>query len=119
MTTTVRLNLERETETNSFYRKVISTTKTQQLVLMSLEPGVEIGDEVHDDTTQFVRIEAGKCSAVVGGNRYLLKAGDAIVVPEGVRHNFYCSRQSTESVKLYTIYSPPHHAPGTTQKHKC
>lgn len=108
-------NLEQLTIRNKNYRKVISTTKQEQLVLMSLNPGEEIGMEIHPHTTQFVRIETGKGIAIVGGKRYTLKDGDAVMVPANTYHNFIAT---TEPIKLYTIYAPPHHPPHQVQRYK-
>lgn len=107
-------NIERATLHNNYYRKVVATTAQLQLVLMSLPDGVEIGDEVHPTTTQFIRVESGTGVAYVSGKRYNLKDGDAIVIPPNSRHNI----KSTHNLKLYTIYSPPEHAPNTLERTK-
>ena len=107
-------NIERETVTNSAYRKVIFTTPNLQLVLMSIPVGEEIGMESHPHTTQFIRIEEGLGVAYVSGHRYNLKAGDAIIVPPRTRHNV----KATTILKLYTIYSPPVHSLGTIERVK-
>ena len=111
----VKINLERETLINENYRKVISTTNNQQLVLMSLTPGVEIGEEVHPTTTQFIRVEGGNAVVTLDGTNYKLRDGDAAVIPPGIRHNIRCAKTAEHSLKLYTIYSPPEHPPGTVQ----
>ena len=82
-----RVNLERVTVANKYYRKVLNTTQHQQLVLMSLLPLEEIGMEIHPDTTQFIRIEHGHALAVIGGKRFYLKDGDAVVIPSQKWHN--------------------------------
>ena len=110
-------NIETLTLSNNYYRKVIDTTKTLQLVLMSLRPGEEIGEEVHKNITQFFRIENGHGLAVVGGCKYRLKDGDFVVVPPGTKHNIV-NTSHTEDLKLYTIYSPPHHPPDTKEYYK-
>lgn len=101
----MKLNLEKDTKSNNFYRKVIETTPQIQLVLMSLEPGIEIGREKHTHTTQFIRVESGKGVAYIGNERFNLKDGDAVVIPPNVYHNI----KATTELKLYTIYSPPEH----------
>jgi len=112
-------NIEDLTERNKLYRKVIHTNEKQQLVLMSLLPLQEIGMEVHPHTSQFIRVEAGNGVAEINGHRYLLKDGDAVVIPPGSYHNI-TNTSKKEELKLYTIYSPPHHPPDTKQrvKHK-
>lgn len=108
------LALEKATINNDNYRKVIKTTKTMQLVLMSLNAGEDIPVEVHPKTTQFIRIEKGKVIVKVDNKRNLLKDGDSIIIPPGSEH--YVKAIGKESVKLYTIYSPPEHRDGLTQK---
>jgi quercetin dioxygenase-like cupin family protein len=113
-----KFNLEKLTLANNNYRKVINTTPNMQLVLMSLKPGVEIGSEIHPKTSQFIRVEGGKCVAEFGGKKYSLKDGDSIVIPPNTKHNIWCSKSSKEDAKLYTIYTPPEHKPGTIQIEK-
>lgn len=110
-------NIEKLTISNNYYRKVICTTKTLQLVLMSLSPKEEIGAEVHKDVTQFFRVEKGHGVAIIKGKRYNLKDGDSIVVPGGTKHNII-NTSSSEDLKLYTIYAPPEHPPNTKEKIK-
>lgn len=114
----VKHNLEKITVANKNYRKVIETTSTMQLVLMSLDPGVEIGMESHHGTTQFFRVESGTARAEVGKKKFTLKDGDSLIVPPSTRHNVWCPKTSKKPCKLYTIYSPPQHAPGTIHKTK-
>jgi len=113
-----KFDLETLTIKNNNYRKVINTTTNMQVVLMSLEPGVEIGAELHPKTTQFIRVEKGRCVAEFGGKKYLLKDGDAIVVPPNTEHNIWCPKTSMENVKLYTIYTPPEHKHGLVEINK-
>jgi len=107
-------NIENLTLENNFYRKVIFTTPTQQLVLMSLEPNQEIGSEVHEHTTQFIRIEKGECDAIINDKKIMLKDNDAIVISPNTKHNII-NTSNINKVKLYTIYSPPEHPPNTIQ----
>lgn len=102
--------IERTTEENGDFRRVLYTGKHLQLVLMSLAPGEAIGEEVHKDTDQFFRIEAGKGVLVIDGKSSDINEGDAIVVPAGARHNV--TNTSQKPMKLYTLYSPPHHRDG-------
>ena len=110
------LDIERATRANTNYRYVVSTSKESQLVLMSLPPGEEIGMEVHDDNTQFIRVESGHGLAVLGADSYVLRDGIALFVPSGTRHNVI--NTGSEPLKLYTLYSPPHHPDGLVEKEK-
>ena len=110
-------NLERLTLDNNWYRKVLSTNSTQQLVLMALPPRTEIGTEVHPETSQFIRIEGGHGVAWVNTQKFLLKDGDALIIPPGSLHNII-NTSPDSPLRLYTIYSPPHHPPGTVHKVK-
>lgn len=108
-------DIEKLTCENQHYRRVIFTTKEQQLVLMRLRPREEIGLERHPRTSQFLRIEEGTGSAVIGKRRYRLQPGSALLVPASIWHNVVAGR---EGLALYTIYSPPHHPKGTRQLRK-
>jgi mannose-6-phosphate isomerase-like protein (cupin superfamily) len=101
-------NIEKLTLENNAYRKVINTTIHQQLVLMSLNPREEIGMEIHPKTTQFIRIEKGRAIAIIDNKAYDLKSGDFLMIPPNKYHNII-NKSSKKSLKLYTIYSPPHH----------
>lgn len=104
-------NIDQLTKANNNFRQVLYTGKHSQLVLMSLEPGTDIGMEVHADNDQFFRFEAGTGKVIIDGNEYDVADGSAIVVPAGANHNVINTSQ-TESLKLYTIYSPAHHKDG-------
>jgi mannose-6-phosphate isomerase-like protein (cupin superfamily) len=104
-------NIEKATLENENFRKVLYTAKHSQLVLMSLKPKEEIGMEVHPDNDQFFRIEKGRGKCIIDGNEYELEDGAAIVVPAGAEHNVI-NTSEIEELKLYTIYSPPHHKDG-------
>ncbi len=110
-------DIEEKTLKNNYFREVLFTAKNSQLVVMSLNPGEDIGEEVHDDVDQFLRIEAGVGKAVLNGKEYPLKDGSAIVVPVGTLHNII-NTSSKEKLKIYTIYSPPHHKDKTIHKTK-
>lgn len=103
-------NIEKLVLENENFRKVVYTGKFSQLVLMTLKPGEEIGEEVHDGD-QFFRFEKGMGNVVIDGVSHEVKDGSAVVVPAGAKHNVINSSGS-ESLKLYTIYSPPHHRDG-------
>src|SRR3989344_3830490 len=83
--------------------------------VVAQEPGDEIGMEVHDDGDQFFRFEKGDCKVVINEVEYTVGDGDAVVVPAGAQHNVV-NTSSTESLKLYTIYTPPHHKDGVVRK---
>jgi len=101
-------NIEKDTLKNKNFRKVLYTGVHSQLVLMSLAPREEIGEEVHGENDQFLRFEAGRGRVEIDGNKYTVKDGDAVIVPAGAKHNVI-NTSRTEDLKLYTIYSPPHH----------
>lgn len=102
------INIEKETLENKNFRKVLYTGKHSQLVVMTLKPGEEIGEEVHLENDQFFRFEQGQGKVLIDDNEYLVKDGDVIIVPAGARHNVI-NMSLEEELKLYTIYSPPHH----------
>lgn len=110
-------NIEKISEENSFFRQVLYTSQHQQLVVMCLLPNEEIGMEVHEITDQFIRIEAGEGKAILNGEERLIKEGDAIIIPAGTQHNVV-NTSANMKLRLYTIYSPPHHKDLTVHKTK-
>lgn len=110
-------NIEKATLENANFRKVLYTSKHSQLVLMSLRPSEEIGMEVHMENDQFFRFEKGQGKCIIDGNEYEVTDGSAIVVPAGAQHNVI-NLSSADSLKLYTIYSPPHHQDGVVRATK-
>jgi mannose-6-phosphate isomerase-like protein (cupin superfamily) len=111
-------DIEKLTEKNKYFRQVLYTGKYAQLVVMSLLPGEEIGNEVHHSVDQFFRIEEGEVKFVFNGKEeHVVHAGDAVIVPAGTFHNVI-NNSSKESLKLYTLYSPPNHPDGTVHKTK-
>jgi mannose-6-phosphate isomerase-like protein (cupin superfamily) len=109
-------NIETLTLDNNDYRRVLYTAKNSQLVLMSLEPGEEIGEETHH-LDQFLRFESGHGKAVLDGVEHEVSDGFCVVVPAGTKHNFI-NTSTSEKLKLYTIYSPPEHLDGIIRKTK-
>ena len=109
-------NLEQLTEQNTFFRQVLFTGQHTQLVVMCLQPGEEIGMEVHPNVDQFFRIEVGEGKVVMNGEETVFGAGFGIVVPAGTEHNVV--NTGTEPLKLYTLYSPPNHPDGTIHRTK-
>lgn len=108
--------IEEQTVKNKSFRKVIYTSAYSQLVLMSLKPGEAIGMENHGND-QFFRFESGVGQVVIDGNKYSVKDGSAVVVPAGAKHNVI-NTSKVDDLKLYTIYSPPHHHKGVELKTK-
>lgn len=115
--TTFLQNIERLTLDNIYFRNVLHTTQHVQLVLMSINPGEDIGMEVHEIVDQFLRIEAGEGKVILDGQERAIKSGDAIIVPAGTHHNII-NTSGDKPLKLYTIYSPPHHKDKTIHKTK-
>lgn len=107
-----KVNIEEETLGNDYFRKVLYTGHHLQLVLMSIEPGEDIGAEIHVNNDQFFRFESGTGKCIIDTMEYDVKEGDAIVVPAGARHNVINTDDKT-TLKLYTIYGPPNHLDGT------
>ncbi|MCR4280193.1 MAG: cupin domain-containing protein [Candidatus Komeilibacteria bacterium] len=99
-------NIEKSSIANENFRQVEYTAPYSQVVLMSLKPGEDIGDEVHG-TDQFFRFEAGQGKLLIDDHEYEVADGDAAVVPAGAKHNVV--NTGSEALKLYTIYCPPHH----------
>lgn len=110
-------NINQLTKENDNFRKVLYTAKNSQLVLMALRPGEEIGEEVHNNLDQFIRIEEGEGKAVLDGAEYEVKDDWAIVVPSGAKHNII-NISADKPLKLYTIYSPPNHRDGVIHQTK-
>ena len=103
------VNLEKVTLENTDFRRVLYTAPHSQLVLMSILPNEDIGEEMHT-LDQFIRIERGEGKAILNGKEHVVKADDGIVIPAGTRHNVINTGSS--DMKLYTVYSPPEHVDG-------
>ena len=110
-------DIEQETLANTFFRKVLFTGAHTQLVLMCLQPNEDIGMEVHQTVDQFFRFEKGHGKVVINGEETMVKDGSAVVVPAGSEHNII-NTSETETLQLYTLYSPPNHPEGTVHKTK-
>jgi mannose-6-phosphate isomerase-like protein (cupin superfamily) len=111
------VDIEKKTLANNYFRKVLFTGKHAQLVVMSLKPGEEIGNEVHAKVDQFFRVEQGRALFIFKGKKIVARNGDAVIVPAGTYHNVV-NDAKTVRLKLYTLYSPPNHADGTVHKTK-
>lgn len=109
-------DIEKLTEENQDFRRVLYTGKNLQLVLMTLQPGEEIGEEVHEDRDQFFRIEEGSGVVDIDGVENAVEDDIAVIVPAGARHNV--RNTGDEPLQLYTIYGPPEHQDGVVQATK-
>ncbi|MCL5109261.1 MAG: cupin domain-containing protein [Chloroflexi bacterium] len=110
-------NIENKTQENNFFRQVLYTAPHSQLVVMTLQPGEEIGMETHKNGDQFIRVESGEGEAILDGEHHPLSDGVAVVIPAGTAHDIVNTSRSAP-MRLYTVYSPPEHAPGTVHKTK-
>jgi mannose-6-phosphate isomerase-like protein (cupin superfamily) len=109
-------DIEELTTENKDFRRVLYTGHNLQLVLMAIPPGQEIGEEVHDDRDQFFRFEEGEGEVWIDGVCNKVKDDDAVIVPQGARHNVVNS--GSKPLLFYTIYGPPEHVDGTVHKTK-
>ena len=109
-------DVEALTVGNTHFRRVLYTGRNLQLVLMTLQPGEEIGAEVHDDRDQFFRVERGRGTVWIDGVRTEVADDDAIIVPAGALHNV--ANTGDAPLHLYTLYGPPEHVEGTLHRTK-
>lgn len=109
-------DIEKDTLANDAFRKVLYTARHLQLVLMTLQPGEEIGAEIHAENDQFFRFEAGSGKCLIDDHEYAVSDGTAIIVPAGARHNVI--NTGSEPLKMYTLYAPPHHKDGIIRNTK-
>ena len=109
-------DIEKQTTDNGDFRRVLYTGKNLQLVLMTLQPGDEIGSEVHEDRDQFFRFEEGEGVVVIDGKENAVADGTGVIVPAGARHNVI--NRGSAPLKLYTLYGPPEHKDGVVQSTK-
>ncbi len=110
-------NVNQDSLESEAFRRVLWTGDNSQLVLMSLKPGEEIGEEVHEDIDQLLFFSAGSGKAVLEGQELQFKAGQAVAVPAGTKHNFI-NDSTSDTVKLFTVYSPAEHPDGTVHQTK-
>jgi mannose-6-phosphate isomerase-like protein (cupin superfamily) len=108
-------NIEEITIANNNFRQVLFTSQHQQLVVMSIKPKGDIGTEIHEIVDQFLRIEQGNGELILDGEKLEVRDGDAFIVPAGVEHNVV-NTSEIEDLKIYTVYSPPHHKDGVVHK---
>jgi mannose-6-phosphate isomerase-like protein (cupin superfamily) len=116
MTGPINVDILARARGNPYFREVISTGPHAQVVVMSIPPAGEIGEEVHADVDQVLIFVEGEGIAVLDGVRSPVTAGRLVHVPAGTRHNFV--NAGSIDLKLYTIYAPPQHAPGTVHRTK-
>lgn len=109
-------NIEQRTVENDNFRQVLYTGKHLQLVVMTLPPGCDIGEEVHDDRDQFFRFEEGKGVVDIDGVENPVEDDFAVIVPAGARHNV--RNTGSEPLRLYTVYGPPEHLDGVVHETK-
>lgn len=110
-------NIEHDTRSNEAFRRVLFTAERMQLVLMTLQPGDNIGMETHDDGDQFFRVESGEGEAILDGAHHALVDGVVVVIPAGIEHDIV-NTSSSAPLRVYTIYTPPEHPDGTVHDDK-
>jgi mannose-6-phosphate isomerase-like protein (cupin superfamily) len=109
-------NIIEKTKGNTYFREVLATGPHSQLVVMCIPPNGEIGEEVHQDVDQILMLITGQGAAVLDGQRNFVRPGELVLVPAGTRHNIV--NTGTLDLRLFTVYSPPEHAPGTIHRTK-
>jgi len=112
-----KINIENATVANTNFRRVLYTGEKSQLVLMTLQPGEETGLEIHEENDQFFRFESGTGKVVINEETYEVGDGDAVIVPAGAQHNVV-NLSDSETLNLYTLYSPAHHEDQTVHETK-
>lgn len=110
------INIEKASLENENFRTVLYTAKSSQLVVMSLKPKEDIGEEIHH-LDQFIRCEAGVGKTILNGVEHDFRDGFAVVIPAGVKHNII-NTSATKMMKLYTVYAPPNHRDGVVHETK-
>jgi mannose-6-phosphate isomerase-like protein (cupin superfamily) len=109
-------DIEDLTKGNDDFRRVLYTGENLQLVLMAIQPGEDIGAEVHEDHDQFFRVVEGQGEVEIDGVRSSISDGFAVIVPAGARHNVI--NTGDRPLRLYTLYSPPEHRDGVVAHRK-
>ncbi len=110
-------NIIKDTQENTYFRRVLFTGKNSQLVVMSIPPGGEVGAEVHKYTEQTLFFLSGKGEGELDGKKFPIGPGDVVAVVPGTEHNFW-NTSTTEDLKIYTVYAPPNHIDGRIHKTK-
>jgi mannose-6-phosphate isomerase-like protein (cupin superfamily) len=109
-------DIERLTIDNEDFRRVLYTGQHLQLVVMTLQSGEEIGEEVHEDRDQFFRFEEGEGAVFIDGRENRVMEDFAVIVPSGCRHNV--RNTGSGPLRFYTIYGPPEHKDRVVQRSK-
>jgi mannose-6-phosphate isomerase-like protein (cupin superfamily) len=110
------IDLDRLVRENDDFRRELATAEHSQVVLMTIPVGEEIGEEVHEGIDQLLVFVEGQAEAVLEGQSSRVRSGQAVLVPAGTRHNFV--NAGDVPLRLYTVYAPPEHAPGTVHRTK-
>jgi mannose-6-phosphate isomerase-like protein (cupin superfamily) len=110
------VDIVKRAKANSYFREVLATGPHSQVVVMSIPPGGDIGEEVHDDVDQTLVFVQGEGQAILDGEKSAVSVDRLVHVPAGTRHNFV--NTGKVDLRLYTIYAPPEHKPGTIHKTK-
>jgi mannose-6-phosphate isomerase-like protein (cupin superfamily) len=113
---TAMVDIARAARDNSAFRREIMTGEHEQVVVMTIPPGGEIGDEVHPQTDQVLVFVEGRGEAILDAESSQVSANDLVFVRAGTRHNFI--NRGDTPLRLITIYAPPEHAPGTVHETK-
>jgi mannose-6-phosphate isomerase-like protein (cupin superfamily) len=111
-----QVDILQEARTNEAFRREILTGEHEQVVVMTIPPGGEIGDEVHPDTDQVLTFVDGTGEARLDGETTKVEPNDLVFVRAGTRHNFV--NTGDKPLRLITIYAPPEHEPGTVHQTK-
>lgn len=109
-------NIKQQAISNEYYRHVLATGPHTQVVVMSIPPGGEVGEETHPGNDQVLYLVEGSGQAVLNGAQQPFEAGDAVLVPAGTKHNFVAAPDTP--LKIITTYAPPHHPDGLIHKTK-
>lgn len=109
-------NIVKQAIDNDYFRKVLETGKHTQVVIMSIPPGGEIGEEIHSDNDQVLMLVDGSGTVVLDGQESAFRTDDLVLVPAGTKHNFVTTGEAP--MKIVTTYSPPHHPDGTVHQTK-
>ena len=110
------LDIVAAAKANTFFRQVLSTGKYAQVVVMSIPPGGEIGEEVHEHVDQVLAFVEGTGVAILEGEQSPVGPDRLVHVPAGMRHNFV--NRGSADLRLFSVYAPPQHAAGTVHKTK-
>ena len=113
---TFNIDIVAAAKANAFFRQVLSTGPNAQVVVMSIPPGGEIGEEVHEHVDQILAFVSGEGVAILEGVESSVGPDRLVHVPAGLRHNVV--NRGSDDLRLYTVYAPPQHAHGTIHRTK-